>query len=263
MVLKNSDSGIYTITNIITKQIYVGYASNIQKRLGNHKRDLLLNRHDNKRLQESYNIYSIINFKFETLEFYDKEYLTSMEHYWCNLLDSHNENFGFNIQKTNPNATCLSLLPKHLAKLKQIVYIPPIKIKKPRNLNRVYKPLSDETKLKMSIAHRGKKLSETTKQKLSISNRGRKMTPEHKAKLLSINLGKKQSLETIDERRQSMFRNNKTKVILQYDLNENFIKEWKSGSQIERDAGLKRQTIVKCCLKQRKTAFKFIWKYKE
>ena len=33
----------------------------------------------------------------------EKENAYSEEHYWCNLLNSHNREFGYNIAPTNPN----------------------------------------------------------------------------------------------------------------------------------------------------------------
>lgn len=60
--------------------------------------------HPNNYLQNSVNKYGIENFKFEILEEFpnNKYLLSSMEHYWCNLLNAHNRDFGYNLQPTNP-----------------------------------------------------------------------------------------------------------------------------------------------------------------
>ena len=57
----------------------------------------------------------------------------------------------------------------------------------------------------------------------------------------------------------------KGKVVFQYDLNNNFLKEWLSISDIERELGYKRSVISKCCLNKPhcKTAYGYIWKYKK
>ena len=53
-----------------------------------------------------------------------------------------------------------------------------------------------------------------------------------------------------------------SKPIQQYDLEGNFIKEWDSAAQVERDLGFNHQNISKCCLGQQKTAYNYKWRYK-
>ena len=54
--------------------------------------------------------------------------------------------------------------------------------------------------------------------------------------------------------------NSKKIPILQYDLNGNFIREWPSAS----DVGGEVESLICRCLKgRRKTAYGYIWKYKE
>ena len=97
--------GIYTITNIITNQLYIGCSIHISKRISDHKLNLKLNKHPNIYLQRSFNKYGKEAFTFEVLVECNKNILTSEEHYWCNLLNVHNKKFGFNIRLTNPNDT--------------------------------------------------------------------------------------------------------------------------------------------------------------
>lgn len=52
----------------------------------------------------------------------------------------------------------------------------------------------------------------------------------------------------------------KRKIVLQYDLNENFIREWRSTADVTKKLGFSH--IVDCCNFKRKTANKFIWRYK-
>ena len=54
-----------------------------------------------------------------------------------------------------------------------------------------------------------------------------------------------------------------SKPVIQYNLDGNFIKEWKSLADIHRELGFKKSSISKCCLGKQKTAYGFIWKYKE
>lgn len=54
-----------------------------------------------------------------------------------------------------------------------------------------------------------------------------------------------------------------SKTVLQYDLNGNFIREFLSGTEVQRQLGFGFQHISHCCLGKRKTAYGFIWRYKE
>ena len=53
--------------------------------------------------------------------------------------------------------------------------------------------------------------------------------------------------------------------VIQFDKQGNFIKEWTSMSEVERQIGISHSTIAACCLGKygHKTAGGFIWKYKE
>ena len=55
---------------------------------------------------------------------------------------------------------------------------------------------------------------------------------------------------------------NPEKAVLQYDLNMNFIAEYKSTIEAEKLTGSNHGNISSCCKGKRKTVNKFIWKYK-
>ena len=55
----------------------------------------------------------------------------------------------------------------------------------------------------------------------------------------------------------------RSKVVLQFDLNDKLIKEYQSAHQVERETGFGNSYIVKCCKGNRKQAYGFKWKYKE
>ena len=52
------------------------------------------------------------------------------------------------------------------------------------------------------------------------------------------------------------------KPILQYDLENNFIKEWESASEAGRCLEIPQQTIVACLKGRMKKAGNYLWKYK-
>lgn len=61
---------------------------------------------------------------------------------------------------------------------------------------------------------------------------------------------------TRNERRSDKLK----KTVIQYDLDGNFIKEWKSATDVGKEV---QGNIVKCLKGRYKTAYGYIWKYKE
>ena len=54
------------------------------------------------------------------------------------------------------------------------------------------------------------------------------------------------------------------KIIVQYTINDEFIREWESGVEIERETGYKRTSIYAVCRGgKQKTAYGSKWKYKD
>lgn len=53
-----------------------------------------------------------------------------------------------------------------------------------------------------------------------------------------------------------------SKKVLQYSIESVLIKEWLSTCEIERQLGFSQANISKCCRGERKTAYGFIWRYK-
>lgn len=137
------NSGIYTITNKIDGKMLVGYASNFTKRKNWHFTKLENKNHPNSYLQNAVNKHGIENFEFDILEEYPNEgfILPSMEHYWANLLDTHNRERGYNLQPTNP-----------------------------------YDKISHsvETRKKMSDSNKGRKWTQEQRDKYSKSRKGKK-----------------------------------------------------------------------------------------
>lgn len=53
-----------------------------------------------------------------------------------------------------------------------------------------------------------------------------------------------------------------SKKVLQYTLDDIFIKEWESVSEIERQTNYSQGNISSCCRGLRKSAYNYKWKYK-
>ena len=76
------------------------------------------------------------------------------------------------------------------------------------------------------------------------------------------NKGSKMQLERSKNTR--VLKNCRCKPIIQYDLEGNFIKEWRCALDIEKELGYNASAIGKCCkhLKRYKSHHSFKWEYK-
>ena len=54
-----------------------------------------------------------------------------------------------------------------------------------------------------------------------------------------------------------------SKAVLQFDKNGVLIKKWSSIIAPERELGIKHQSICRCCKGKSKSAYGYVWKYKE
>lgn len=123
-------TGIYIITNVKNNKCYIGSSSHcIKNRITVHKRFLKQNKHDNSYLQASYNKYGKDAFRFEILEYCEKEECIIREQYYMDIYKSYIRENGYNLRE-----------------------------KAESNLNVKF---SKESKRKMSIAKLGKKLTES------------------------------------------------------------------------------------------------------
>ena len=229
--------GIYTITNITNNKVYIGCSKNIKARLLHHKSYLRKNKHANIHIQNAWNKYGEDSFIFEILEECDEKYLYSQEHYWCNILNVHNRQYGYNILGTNPICNCI---------------------------------FSNETRLKMSISRKGLIHSKEHCKNISIGkkgmigpNLGKKHSEETKIKMKKVHFGKIISIETRKKHADRMTGNAiRAKSVLQFDLNNNFIKEFKSITEASKELKISKLTIINSIKQIHRTNKLYIWKIK-
>ena len=94
-------SGIYSIKNIQNNKIYIGSSIAIERRWKEHLNKLRLNKHENRRLQNSWNKYGEEAFKFNILEIVEptKDLILSREQFFIDQYKSYDKLFGFNLFK--------------------------------------------------------------------------------------------------------------------------------------------------------------------
>jgi group I intron endonuclease len=219
------DSGIYKITNIINGKMYVGSTNNLANRKDNHFSELKRNVHPNRFLQRAVNKYGMENFKFEIIEHCLLKELNIKEGYWCSLLNTYNDKYGYNLIIVNLDG--VHIMPK-------------------------------EIKEKLRIINTGKKHSEITKERQRNAKLGKSFALSHKEKItpyLIHGFHNKEHRSKLQKARQ--------RSVLQYDLNNNFIQEFESIKKADDFLSLgKRNNISNCCLGKQKTCCGSKWKYK-
>ena len=97
---KKTICGIYKITNLITKQVYIGQSVNIQDRMKQHcKCGLGIDASSTNKLYNSMQKDKVWNFSFELLEECPREQLNEKETFWINFYSSNI--YGLNTMKGN------------------------------------------------------------------------------------------------------------------------------------------------------------------
>ena len=112
---------------------------------------------------------------------------------------------------------------------------------------------TEEFKEKIKIKMHNRKISDKTRLKMSESAKNRPFSKNQIEILRNANLGKK-----LSENHKLKL----SKTVLQYDLNDNFIKEYKSLSEASKITNTQCGHISKVCKNIRKTAGGYKWKYK-
>jgi hypothetical protein len=105
----------------------------------------------------------------------------------------------------------------------------------------------------------GKKQSEEQKQKRIQSRKGYCHSEETKLKISNSHKGKKVSKDHIEKLHKGQILAN-SKPILQYDLQGNFIREWQSATIAAKEINLHPTSIRHCVQGKTKTSGGYIWK---
>ena len=172
------------------------------------------------------------NFKKTILEYCtDKKHLAEREEYWLNKFDVENNPEFYN--KTNKAFGNSGL--------------------------------TEETKIKISMAKKGWKPTEEQKLKMSKGKKGHPMyTEEWKQKISQSNKGikKPESFKKWQSENQKG-NTNRRKKVMQYDIEGKFIKEWDCVLEAAKFLGKKQGAgITEVCNGKRKSIYGYIWRYK-
>jgi len=218
--------GIYKIINPKGK-IYIGQSTDIEKRKKQYQN--LEKEGLGPKILNSIKRYGWEQHIHEIIEECSLEQLDEKEIYWGLYYKTLEPEFGLNLRLGKGRGIC-SEETKNLIRSKAIG-----------------RKLSSEAveKIRQSkIGNKynlGRKHSEEIKQSPQYKNRKKgKITPERNQKIKEKN----------------------SKPIFQFDLQDNFIKEWPSMTAASEELGIKQGTISNCIAGKSKTAGGFKWKFK-
>lgn len=185
--------GVYLIRNIVNNKVYVGSATkNMRTRWFRHRTLLRAGKHHNLHLQSAWNKYDEGSFEFSVILQCKPEDCISLEQWWINELCAADNKYGYNISPTagscfgvtHTNETKKRMSEAHKGRKKS-----PEHVAKVTAANRGLKR-SAESRAKMSAAKKGKPLPNGILAKAITANTGRPLSNEHKAKLSSAALGR-------------------------------------------------------------------------
>jgi group I intron endonuclease len=232
---------VYKIINNKNGKIYVGITNQgVAVRWCKHCSDA--NRNSTFSLHNAIRKYGKDNFKVEVIEtvnceydwneeeyIHDYDYLKEREIYWIKFYNSYNRKIGYNLTLGGDGT-----------------------------FGRFH---SEETKDKIRQKHLGRKLPEELKDRLSEIHKNRSYDHDEMSK--RAKKGNKKRWSNLDNRINFSINNANNKIILQYDLEMNFINEYRSASEAARKIGKTHGNISNCAKGKLKTAYGFIWKYKD
>jgi len=233
-------SGVYLILNTVSNSAYIGESTNLYRRLNEHITSLLNNCHFNNHLQNSFNKYTIANFKFEILEFCSNT--KEREHHHITEFQINNTfSTILNIKPTDP--LLINLRSKETS---EKIYL----TKKKRAEERGYWH-SEESINKRKATRKGYRHSEDTKKAIGLKSLNRKLPAksEEFKQFISL-LNKTKKLGGRNKRR-----------IVQMNMNNEHIKTWESILCAAEVLNTSQGGIGNVLANKQKTCKGYKWKY--
>jgi group I intron endonuclease len=181
--MKEKICGIYCIENLVNGKKYIGKSIDIKKRIAEHITKLTKNKHGNIYLQNAFNKYEMCNFSFYIVEECEEIIINEKEIYYISLYNANNDKYGYNLTEGGEGSRGYKHSPEELIKMSIS-----LKGKNTGKRNGNWgksgpfkgenkKPLSKETKEKMSAVRKGVPKSEKWKLSMSKSTRNKKKKP--------------------------------------------------------------------------------------
>lgn len=232
--------GIYKITSPSNK-IYIGQTTNYSKRHNaykNHKCKL------QPKLFASIEKYGFINHTIEIIKECQVEDLNYYERYYQEYYESVLNGLNLRYTATTDKSGFMSE-----------------ESKKKMSDSGKGKIITEEWRKNLSIAGMGRRHTEEEKQKISQAHKGKKKSAEHIAKIQATLKTMQMPKRSEETKALQSLNNGKSKKVNQYDLQGNFINQFRSGAEANRQLGISLMSISSCALGKIKTGGGFVWKY--
>jgi len=239
--------GIYKITNP-KGLIYIGQSVNIKKRWAVYNR---MRCKGQPHLYNSFKKYGVGNHIFEIIEECSPNNLLKREQYWIENYNSIKEGMncriegkgGYDSEETRKKKSIARLGHKPSKETGE-------KIAKSKMGHECY---TDEWRENIRQANTGRIITKKWRENMSKSMRGR-VSP------FKGHTHNDLTKEKMSKAKKGNILSWKEKIVIQYDLDNNFIKEYKSVTEAYK---YHKGDIAACCRGKQKTSAGYIWKYKK
>lgn len=230
--MQSNSSGIYKIENMLNGKCYVGSAVILQRRLSKHKTELSGGKHHSQKLQRAWNKYGPEAFLFEVIEYVDDpKTLISREQEWIDTFMSAAK--GYNVCAVA--GSCLGVTKSQEAVARTAEAHRGMKRSdetrgRIREARAKQPPMTDEGRLRLSLALSQRVVSDETRAKLSAAHKGRKMTDAQVEANRQRQLGRKMSDATKEKVRMASTGRKHT------EESRKKMSEWQIGRKMPSDA---------------------------
>ncbi len=204
-------TGVYSIINLVNQKLYIGSAArSFMSRWSLHRVRLRDNQHNSPHLQAAWNKYGAEAFEFGVVEDCAPEKCIELEQFWMDFFQPE-----YNILKKAGSLLGRKMSAETKARMSASRKGKKMSEEARANMRKAQKnrkPITEETRKRMSIANSGRVYSpeeierrkEQAKKNLSgYSRKGSKLTPEHRKAISVANKGKKISPESIEKWKKS------------------------------------------------------------
>lgn len=189
-----SKGGVYIILNVNDGKCYVGSTKSFKDRWYEHRCRLNRSVNPASRLQRAWNREGAANFKFLILDYsqdLSRGNLVKIEQKWLDALKASERVYGYNMAPNANDGTGLKHSEKTRAKISAA------------KKGKKRAPFTEQHRANMSLAHQGKRRSDETRAKISAAHRGVVFSDQHRANISAARKGIKPSDETRAKMRAS------------------------------------------------------------
>lgn len=247
----NNDTGVYTLTNTVTGDFYIGSAVSFKKRWARHRIELRNGYHHNVRIQRAWKKYGESAFAFQKIALCSITDLLPTEQLRIDALRPH-----YNICRIAGNPTGIALSAEARAKLSAASRGRKHSPETCAKLAEKARNISDETRAKIIASLTGKTHSAETRVKMSASAAGRPKSEEMRKNMSVMALGRPEGYYEALHAAQM-----RAIICLQTGALFRSVKDAVEWLRANGSPKATSGNISSCCAGKRSVAFGYKWQY--